>query len=114
MFVLDPSMLLVDFNQAQVVHVPASSSTKSPAQQTIDPSSVMGGKVNSSNNEGYIYISQNLVPPGWKLMKYQVNWNLRDGHLSTESPEPSLWSKQTGFYVRKIKNNVDEFITTCV
>ena len=63
MFVLDPSMLLVDSNQAHVVHAPAISSSTSPAQQSIDPSSVMGGRVNSSNNEGYIYISQNLVPP---------------------------------------------------
>ena len=62
MFVLDPSMLLVDSNQSQVVHAPASSSNTAPAQQVIDPSSVMGGRVNSVSNEAYIYISQNLVP----------------------------------------------------
>ena len=64
MFVLDATMLLIDSAQPQVVHAPASASSISPVQQTIDPSSVLGGRVNSSNNEGYIYISPNLVAPG--------------------------------------------------
>ena len=64
----------------------------------------MGRRVTSSNNEGYICISPNLVLPGWKVTKYQVNWSLRDSHSDTQTPAPSLWSGQTGFYVRKIKN----------
>jgi hypothetical protein len=64
---------------------------------------VLGGQSPSSNNEGYIYISQNLVPPGWKVTKFQVNWSLRDQSASAVSPAPALWSEQTGFYVRKIK-----------
>ena len=64
MFVLDLSMMLVDSSQAQVVHAPASSANVLPVQQSIYASSVMGGRVNSSNNEGCIYISPNLIPPG--------------------------------------------------
>ena len=105
MFLLDPSMLLIDSSTAQVVYAPASSDTVSPIQQTVDPSMVLGARSSSGNNEGYIYISPNLVPPGWKLTKYQVNWSLRNNHASTTSPAPSLWSGQTGFYSRKIKNN---------
>ena len=65
----------------------------------------MGARVNYSNNEGYIYISPNLVPPGWKVTKYQVNWSLRKNYEDTTLPAPSLWPGQTGFYVKKSKNN---------
>ena len=35
---------------------------------------VLSGRSNSVNNEAYIYISPNLVPSGWKLDKYWVNF----------------------------------------
>jgi hypothetical protein len=103
MFLLDPSMMLIDSSTAQVVYAPASSDTVSPIQQTVDPSMVLGARSSSGNNEAYIYISPNLVPPGWKVTKFQVNWSLRNNHDDTISPAPSLWSGQTGFYVRKKK-----------
>ena len=62
MFLLDPSMLLIDSSTAQVVYAPASSDTVSPIQQTIDPSMVLGARSSSGNNKGYIYIGPNLVP----------------------------------------------------
>ena len=114
MFVLNASMLLIDSSTAQVVYAPASSDTVSPIQQTVDPSMILGGRSSSGNNEGYIFIGPNLVPQGWKLTKYQVNWSLRNNHSSTESPQPSLWGGQTGFYVRKIKNNDGTAISTYV
>jgi hypothetical protein len=114
MFVLNASMLLIDSSTAQVVYAPASSDTVSPIQQSVDPSMVLGARSSSGNNKGYIYIGPNLVPPGWKLTKYQVNWSLQNNHSSTESPQPSLWSGQTGFYSRKIKNNNGNLIGTYV
>ena len=114
MFVLDPSMLMIDSSVSQVIHAPASLDTVSPVQQTVDPSMVLGARSSSGNNESYIYISPSLVPPGWKLIKYQVNWSLRAQHDDTTSPAPSLWSGQTGFYVRKIKNNNGNLIGTYV
>jgi hypothetical protein len=75
---------------------------------------VLGARSSSGNNEGYIYISPNLVLPGWKATKFQVNWSLRDQHDDTTSPGPSLWSGQTGFYSRKIKNNNGNLIGTYV
>jgi hypothetical protein len=107
-------MLLVDSATTQVVHAPASNDEISPVQQATDVSMVLGGRVSSGNNEGYIYITPNLVPEGWKLSKYQVNWSLRNTHSSSNSPTPSLASMRTGFYSRRIKNNNGNLIGTYV
>ena len=48
------------------------------------------------------------------MTKFQVNWSLRDQHASAVSPAPVLWPGQTGFYVRKIKNNNGNLIGTYV
>ena len=56
MFVLVPSMLLIDPSTVQVVYAPASVDTVSLIQQSIDPSMVLGARSSSGNNEGYIYL----------------------------------------------------------
>jgi len=79
MFLLDPSMMLIDSSTAQVVYAPASLDTVSPIQQIVDPSMVLGAGSSSGNNEGYIYISPTLVP---RLEAYEISSQLESSKQS--------------------------------